>query len=116
MVNFEHCYYCSIFYFSAPALATANCLPEKQRDRSSFPTLQECFESIMRAAVPKKRRSKEKRKMRKMGHYQTFLQENLKERREICLTCGNFFRRGFLCGRLHIVKFSSFLSLIKVRC
>ncbi|XP_061179818.1 large ribosomal subunit protein bL32m-like [Saccostrea echinata] len=89
------------FRYNAPALVTVNHLPEKYENGSSWQTLKDCFENIMRAAVPKKRRSKEKRMMRKMGHYGLFLKENFKERREICLTCGNYFRRGFLCDHCY---------------
>nr|XP_011414886.2 39S ribosomal protein L32, mitochondrial [Crassostrea gigas] len=90
------------FRLNVPALATANCLPEKSENGSHL-TLQQCFENIMRAAVPKNRRSKEKRATRKMGHFKLFKKEHFKEKTEICLTCGNYYRRGFLCDHCYNV-------------
>lgn len=37
-----------------------------------------------------------------MGHFKLFKKEHFKEKTEICLTCGNYYRRGFLCGKKKI--------------
>ena len=87
------------FFPSVPALATANYVPEKSDKGSHSLSLEECFENILRAAVPKTRRSRERRMMRKLGHYKLFQKEHFNEKIEICLTCGNYYRRGFLCGK-----------------
>lgn len=88
-----------VFFPSAPALATVNYVPEKSDKGSHSLSLEECFENILRAAVPKTRRSRERRMMRKLGHYKLFQKEHFNEKIENCLTCGNYYRRGFLCGK-----------------
>lgn len=93
--------YCG-FRLNVPALASADCLPERSESGTRL-TLQKCFEDILRAAVPKNRRSKEKRMTRKMGHFKLFKKEHFKEKTEICLTCGNYYRRGFLCDHCYNV-------------
>ncbi|XP_078332089.1 large ribosomal subunit protein bL32m-like [Crassostrea virginica] len=91
------------FRFNAPALATVNYVPEKSDKGSHSLSLEECFENILRAAVPKTRRSRERRMMRKLGHYKLFQKEHFNEKIEICLTCGNYYRRGFLCDHCYNV-------------
>lgn len=65
----------------------------------------------MRVVVLKNRRLKEKRAIRKMGYFKLFKKEYFKEKIEICLICGNYYRRGFFCGKKKIGSNESLLKM-----
>ncbi|CAG5122486.1 unnamed protein product [Candidula unifasciata] len=86
-----------------PALALAACpsaLPAQQSNSSAESPLTSIFNGIL-LAVPKHRRSLEKRLFRK--HRFTGFMEHAMPKNTIipCLECGNFKEKGHLCGHCY---------------
>lgn len=46
-----------------------------------------------------------------MGYFKLFKKEYFKEKIEICLICGNYYRRGFFCGKKKIGSNESLLKM-----
>ncbi|KAH8295326.1 hypothetical protein KR018_009986 [Drosophila ironensis] len=83
-----------------PALAVAGLQHEPARYRPAEFSLKQLLGDGMLWAVPKHRRSVEKRLKRKFG-YPEFVWKPLKEKRHIrsCLQCGHDFEMGCLCRK-----------------
>ena len=87
--------------FSVLALNTACNGSAVSTSNNNFPSsIQEVFDGIFYAAVPKSRRSREKRATRRYGCHAVKKFMTPKDNITVCLNCGNYHLIHTLCGEM----------------
>ncbi|ESO02926.1 hypothetical protein HELRODRAFT_174401 [Helobdella robusta] len=85
-------------YASALAVSIAN---TGILSKSGFPSISEILDGILFAAVPKNRRSREKRAKRRFGCHKVREYMTPKTNIVVCLNCGHYHESHTLCGHCY---------------